>query len=682
MEDQPAMAMLTRGWWRDRLTFDLPASFVVFLVALPLSMGIAIASGAPVTAGLVAGIVGGIVGGSLAGAPLQVSGPAAGLTVVVAECIQHYGIEELGAVVLLAGVMQLLSGMLRLGQWFRAVSPSVVQGMLAGIGVLIFTSQFHVMVDDKPKEHGIANLLTIPEAIGKAFPWPGGERPAPDRSMHAERLRQAGLLHLQQAELVEEVHHRLAGLPYTSTTTAGAELDVDLASDAPAGSSPMPAEELLAAESLSNLVTAQKRILDELNALDDAEPGSALATARSAVGEALADLESGNVESIRESQDRAAQAIGVLRDSLKSHRWAAGLGILTIVSLVVWHGLFGRRWKFLPAPLVAAAIATLAAALLDLPVLYVEVPDNLLEEIYLPSITELKNAFSPGLVLMAVEIAIVASAQSLLTASAVDQMHSGPRTRYDKELVAQGIGNMICGLFAALPLAGVIVRSGANVQAGARSRWSSILHGFWLLLFVAGLSSALRHIPTASLAAILVYTGYKLVNLQTVRSMLVYGKSEAAIYVGTMLSIVVTDLLTGVMVGIGLSILKLVYTFSRLKVSLRRDPALDRLTLTLRGSATFLRLPRLASVLERVPAGSELSVDFSRLAYIDHACLELLKSWAQQHAATGGTVEIDWDALTARFTADPARVPSRHGQSNDRSASALRLGHASNGGRA
>src|SRR5262245_56977268 len=169
MPDKSPMAF-SRAWWTERLTCDLPASFVVFLVALPLSMGIAIASGAPVTAGLVTGIVGGIVAGLLAGAPLQVSGPAAGLTVIVYQCIQEYGIEELGVVVLLAGASQVLAGLFGLGQWFRAVSPAVVQGMLAGIGILIVGSQFHVMVDDRPKQKGWENLFTIPEAIAKAVP--------------------------------------------------------------------------------------------------------------------------------------------------------------------------------------------------------------------------------------------------------------------------------------------------------------------------------------------------------------------------------------------------------------------------------------------------------------------------------------------------------------------------------
>ena len=149
---------------------DFLASIVVFLVALPLCMGIAIASGVPVAAGLITGIVGGLVVGWIAGAPLQVSGPAAGLTVIVFDLVQHHGLEVLGIAVLIGGALQLLAGVLRYGRWFRAVSPAVIHGMLAGIGVLILSSQFHVMVDDAPKGNGMDNLASIPAAIQKGLP--------------------------------------------------------------------------------------------------------------------------------------------------------------------------------------------------------------------------------------------------------------------------------------------------------------------------------------------------------------------------------------------------------------------------------------------------------------------------------------------------------------------------------
>ena len=178
---------------------------------------------------------------------------------------------------------------------------------------------------------------------------------------------------------------------------------------------------------------------------------------------------------------------------------------------------------------------------------------------------------------------------------------------------------------------------------------SAILHGIWLLIFVAGLAFLLRLIPTASLAGILVYTGYKLVNPKSVRELRKYGWGEVAIYAATVGTIVFVDLLTGVLVGIGLAAAKLLYTFSHLAAKLEPDPDTDKVTLLLEGAATFVRLPRLASELEKVPGRAELHVDLQHLDYIDHACLDLLMNWARQHESTGGKLVIDWESLHARF---------------------------------
>jgi MFS superfamily sulfate permease-like transporter len=215
---------------------------------------------------------------------------------------------------------------------------------------------------------------------------------------------------------------------------------------------------------------------------------------------------------------------------------------------------------------------------------------------------------------------------------------------------------MVSGFFGGLPMTGVIVGSAANVQAGARTNLSEVLHGVWLLMFVVAFPFVLRYIPTASLAAILVYTGYKLINPKVVRELREYGKSEVAIYLITVIAIVVEDLLTGVIVGFALSILKLLVTFSHLNVRIEDEPRRNRTALYLEGAATFLRLPRLAAKLEAVPVGRELHVHFEKLDYIDHACLNLLINWEKQHAATGGSLVIDWDSLTARF-----RHPSGNG---------------------
>jgi MFS superfamily sulfate permease-like transporter len=238
-------------------------------------------------------------------------------------------------------------------------------------------------------------------------------------------------------------------------------------------------------------------------------------------------------------------------------------------------------------------------------------------------------------------------------------MHNGPRTRYDRELSAQGIGNMLCGLVGGLPMTGVIVRSAANVQAGGKTRLSAILHGVWLLLFVLALGSVLRMIPISALAGILVYTGFRLIDIKGFMKLWKESRSEAFIFFVTMTVIVVDHLLTGVVVGVILSAIKLLVTFSGLDIQLSTTTGRQgraETTLFVAGAATFLRLPVLASTLEKVPKGSELHVDFERLDYIDHACLELFITWAKQHESSGGQLAIDWGELHARFQG-PRRKP-------------------------
>ncbi len=488
---------------------DFLASIVVFLVALPLCMGIAIASGAPPAAGLMTGIIGGLVVGFLAGSPLQVSGPAAGLSVIVYELIAKYDFATLGVIVLAAGAIQLVAGLLKLGQWFRAVSPAVIQGMLAGIGVLIFSSQFHVMVDDDPRGGGIANLVSIPIAI-----WKG-------------------------------------------------------------------------------LVPSETNPQNQL---------------------------------------------------------AAVIGLITVLAIVGWSYV-PRKLRVIPAPLVAVVLGTMAASIFGLEIRKIDVPANLMDAVQLPTFATLGALASGSVILAAVAMAVVASAETLLCATAVDQMHTGPRTNYDRELAAQGVGNMLCGVVGALPMTGVIVRSAANVNAGGRTRASAILHAVWLLLFVVALPFVLQMIPQAALAAILVYTGYKLMNIQAIRKLAGYGRSEVAIYAATVIGVVAIDLLSGVMIGLGLSMAKLIYTFSHLEIERTEEPEKKRTSLRLIGAATVVRLPLLAEALDQTASDTELHVNLEELDYIDHACLNLLMEWEKQHDAQGGRLVIDWSDLTARFRA-------------------------------
>jgi MFS superfamily sulfate permease-like transporter len=486
---------------------DLLASMVVFLVALPLCMGIAIASGAPPATGLITGIVGGMLVGFLSGCPLQVSGPAAGLAVINFQLIQEYGLAALGPIVVIAGLMQILAGGLRMGQIFRAITPSVVYGMLAGIGVLILAAQFHVMVDDQPRSTGLQNLISIPASIYKGL-WPAD-----------------------------------------GTT----------------------------------------------------------------------------------------------------HHLAAWIGVTTIVVLVLWNKFAPAKVKWIPGALIGVIVATTVCVIMKLPIRYVQIPDGLLGSIQFLKFESFKMALSPSFLIKGLELAFVASAETLLSAAAVDQMQDGPRTRYNRELIAQGVGNTICGVLGGLPMTGVIVRSATNVAAGARTRLSAILHGVWLLLMVAALPFVLRMVPTAALAAILVYTGYKLVNPQNVRRLVQYGGLPVVIYFATLVTIVTVDLLKGILVGLTLSLFKIVYALTHMKIEVRKNEAGNRMDVTLSGAATFIRLPTLADALEGIPAGVETHIHFQKLDYIDHACLDAIASWEQQRIQKGALVFVEWDELMGKY---------------------------------
>lgn len=526
--------------FKENMRSDFLASIVVFLVALPLCIGIAVAVGVSPARALITGIIGGLIVGCFAGSPLQVSGPAAGLFVIVADLLGEgrrsfveisgegttiddpgaieYSLMVLGTAVFISGLLQIVAGKMRLGQWFRAVSPAVIKGMLAGIGILIVVSQFHVMLDHVALWHGekahggLQYLATIPEAIMKCFS----------------------------------------------------------------------------------------------------------------------------------------------SDTSENHHLAALTGLITIGVILIWSRFAPARLKLLPAALVGILVATAFAAIAGLEIKMLTVSTNMFQETTLPTTaTWFALLFDPKVITGGIVIALVASAETLLCATAVDQMHSGVRTDYDKELTGQGIGNVLCGLVGALPMTGVIVRSSANVNSGAKSRLSTILHGGWLLLFVAALPWVLNSIPRAALGALLVHIGIKLVNIKQIKALWATSKSEVLIYFITMLVIVGEDLLVGVVVGILLSAAKLLHRFSHLQLDLQQDGEVARLNME--GAATFLRLPNLAAKLDEVKPSTELHVGFQHLTYIDHACLDLLANWEKQHKGTGGKLVMDWRSLERRFS-DKATV--------------------------
>lgn len=488
---------------RGTFRHDLAASVVVFLVALPLCVGVAVASGVPAELGIVTGIVGGLLTGFLPGSSLQVSGPAAGLTVLVYEAVDRYGLAALGALVLSAGLLQLAMGALRLGRWFRAISVAVVQGMLAGIGLVLIAGQVYALADLKAPGSGLA---------------------------------------------------KLAGVP-------GLVLDI------------------------------------------------------AAAPEALA---------------------------------ATCVGVGTIAVLVVWP-----RWKaaarVLPAPLVAVAVATLAVAVLGLPVVRVEVR-GLLDAVQPPGGAEFAALADVAMLGTVLAFAMIASAESLFSAAAVDRLHNGARTDYDKELMAQGAGNAVCGALGALPMTAVIVRSAANVHAGARTKVSRILHGVWLLVFAAAFPAALGVIPVAALAGVLVHAGFKLIPWRDLGPLWREHRGELAILVITAVAIVVGNLFEGVLIGLLLAVAKTAWEISHVHVEVTELPleaaTAERpddgtepqppLQVRVLGNATFLRLPKLLDSLEALPADRELHIDLSGLRHVDHACATALANWQGRHNAQAG----------------------------------------------
>ncbi len=506
---------------REYLRQDLVASLVVFLVALPLCMGVAIASGMPPASGLLTGIIGGLVVGAISGSPFQVSGPTVSLALLVFETVHRFGPAALGVIVLLAGILQIVFGALRWGRIFRALSPAVVQGMLSGIGLLILVSQFHVMLDDKPKGNGLENLLGIPQLLWKVITFDDG-----------------------------------------------------------------------------------------------------------------------------------------------SHETAALIGLLTILIVVVWEKCPIEKLRgAIPPTLLAVIISTAVACCMHLEVNRVQLPENLLSAFAFADFSVFATAGWLLPLQQALTIALVGSAETLLTANAIDRMLPNHRSNYDRELIAQGVGNTICGIVNALPVTGVIVRSSVNVKAGAKTKASTVLHGAWLLVFTVLFPFVLRQIPSAALAAVLVYTGYRLIDFRAARRIAEVGRSELLIFAVTAVAILVTDLFTGVVIGVTMSAIKLLYVFGKLDI--KKTIVDGKITLKLVGAATFLSLPKLADELESLPTDAELHVDFSRVSYIDHASLDLLMKWEEQYKSQGGTLTIDWGLVQARFNSTPANSAAEQASEKD-----------------
>ncbi|KES06391.1 transporter [Streptomyces toyocaensis] len=486
---------------------DVSAAIAVFLIALPLSLGIALATGAPLQAGLVAAAVGGIVAGRIGGSPLQVSGPAAGLTVVTADIIQQYGWRATCAITVLAGLAQLGLGCLRVARGALAVSPAIVHGMLAGIGVTIAVAQLHIVLGGTPQSSVPDNLRALPAQ-------------------------------------------------------------------------------------LANL-----------------------------------------------------------------HPAALSVSVLTLTLLLLWPRLPGRAGRLLravPAALVAVAGATTVAAAAGL----------VLPKVDLPSWRNHALAGLPegpvlGLVTAVLTTTLVCSVQSLLGAVAVDKLVSGRlgagpvgRSDLDRELLGQGAANIVSGSLGGLPVAGVAVRSSANVHAGAVSRNSTMLHGVLVVAAALLMVPLLEFIPLASLAALVMAVGIQMVSLHHIRT--VTRHREVLVYAVTTLGVVGFGVLEGVALGIAVAVAVALHRLTRTRITHEEGEGSHHVHV--RGQLTFLAVPRLSRALHHVPQGAQVVVELDG-SFMDHAAYETLQDWQSTHTARGGTVEITGRRAGLRI-AEPAVLTS------------------------
>ncbi|MDX5417895.1 MAG: SulP family inorganic anion transporter [Hymenobacteraceae bacterium] len=485
---------------------DMPAGIVVFLVAVPLCLGIAMASGAPLFSGIIAGFVGGIVVTLISGSQLGVSGPAAGLAVIVLHAIEGLGsFEVFLSAVVLAGVMQLALGFLKAGSIGYYFPSSVIKGMLSGIGVIIILKQ-------------------IPHAFGY------------DESYE-------GSLHFLE----------------------------------PSGE------------------TTFSLIFDSLRYISPA---------------------------------------------------AIIISVLSLLILIFWDTVLSKKGKIfqiIQGPLVVVVlgivlnlvflnafpeIALRANHLVELPV--ASSVGGFLQQFTTPDFSRI---LTYEVLLLAGTLAVVASLETLLCLEATDKLDPQKRiSPANRELKAQGVGNIVSGLIGGLPLTQVIVRSSANIQSGGRTRLSALIHGVLILASVIAIPGLLNLIPLASLAAILFVVGYKLAKPALFKAMYRGGWSQFLPFVVTVLAIVFTDLLTGIGIGMVVGIffiLKNSYHVSH-TIQQEKSPAgREKYRIVLAEEVTFLNKGNILEALRKIPKGSELEIDMSRSAVVDPDVIELIEDYKE-----------------------------------------------------
>ena len=520
---------------------DLFASLSVFLVAIPLCLGIAHASNVPLLSGLIAGIIGALVVGTLSGSPLSVSGPAAGLTAVIASAVlQLPNLESLMTAILIAGLIQIIFGLIRAGTFGRYIPSSVIEGMLAGIGITLILKQ-------------------LPHFIGYDIEAAGLE----NFSLHA---------------------HDFIGEP---------------------------------SQTHENTFSLLWQAIDNI------------------------------------------------------HLPIFALGLLALLVILFWDKFFVKHYpkihRMVPSSLLAVFMGTglaliyanfipsftiKATHLVQIPL--INCWNDFTSKTYFPS---LKVLFNPAVYKVAFTIAFVASIESILSIEAIDKLDPQHRkTSVNRELLAQGLGNMFSGLLGGLPITSVIVRSTVNLTAGAKTKLSTIFHGVFLLLTVFFAAKIINHIPLTILSTILMLTGYKLASPQVFKRLFLRGPDQFIPFIATIMAILLSDLMIGVLIGVAVSsvfILRDHYHSSVLKIYNR-----GKITeIVLGENLTFLNKQQVIEALEALPCHAKVLIDGSKTHYIDNDILEVLREFSdnahhkQIEILIGGLPQMhnDQSLLAAEF---------------------------------
>jgi len=523
---QPALPLKGLDGLKQHWRADLTSGFLVFLIALPLCLGISLASGFPPMSGIITAVIGGILVSRISGSYVTINGPAAGLIVVILSAVQSLGagdgmagLKYTLAAIVIASVFQILMGLFKAGKLNAYFPASVVHGMLAAIGVIIMAKQIHTMVGVKPASKDII-------------------------------------------ETILEIPHSLMNL----------------------------------------------------------NPEIAL------------------------------------------------IGFSGLAILIAWSLTKNKTLKMIPAPLVVVAVGMVLERYFDLdhehvvtfmskeeysvgPKFLVAIPDQVLSSFYFPDFGKIWTMEFWSAV---VSICLVGSLETLLSATAVDKLDPYKReSNLNKDLSAVGVGNLLAASIGGLPMIAEIVRSSANVNNGAKTSWANFFHGCFLALFVLFFPWLIHEIPLASLAALLVFTGFRLASPKEFAKTMVIGTEQLAIFTITILAVLATDLLIGVLIGILVKIIIHLFRGVPLKNLLKMSYELHETNpgtyqIKIHGSAIFANFIGLKSQLADIDPGQHVIFDVNDATYIDHTVMEFIEQFKQDYTDRGGRCSIEGlDVLSA-----------------------------------